>query len=212
MQKSWRNIALALAGLVQCGIQVEELAKTGYLKTDLFSTAVKSLLEQNPESADAVFGGVANLREGLDALLLLLENRRDPKHADALRYTMGAIHLQKRLSRRKDMLHVIGSRLEKVRQQVTHFDPAHDNVVGNIADIYIDTISKFPFRIQVTGEFSYLQQARVAAQIRALLLAGIRAATLWRQVGGTRWQLVTSRGKLRYAVVQLLDEARQPTV
>jgi len=209
LQKSWRNIALALAGIVQSSLQVEQLAKTGYLKTDLFETAVLSLLAQNPESAESVFGGVKNVRDGLEALRLLLENHRNPKHADALRYAMGAIHLQKRLSKRKDMLHVIGSRLEKVQQQVAHFNPTHDNVVGNIADIYIDTISKFQFRIQVTGEFSYLQQNRVAAQIRALLLASIRAATLWRQVGGSRWHFLTSRAKLRYAVAQLLDESQQ---
>ena len=33
-------------------------------------------------------------------------------------------------------------------------------------------------------------------KIRALLLAGIRSARLWRQLGGHRWQLVISRRKL----------------
>jgi high frequency lysogenization protein len=33
-------------------------------------------------------------------------------------------------------------------------------------------------------------------EIRALLLAGIRSARLWRQLGGHRWQLVISRRKL----------------
>jgi adenylosuccinate lyase len=35
-----------------------------------------------------------------------------------------------------------------------------------------------------------LQQPSNAAKIRALLLAGIRSARLWRQLGGHRWQLV----------------------
>ena len=32
--------------------------------------------------------------------------------------------------------------------------------------------------------------------IRALLLAGIRSAVLWRQLGGRRWRLVTQRQRL----------------
>ena len=41
-----------------------------------------------------------------------------------------------------------------------------------------------------------LQQPNNASKIRALLLAGIRSARLWRQLGGHRWQLVISRRKL----------------
>ncbi|WP_075185225.1 high frequency lysogenization protein HflD [Teredinibacter haidensis] len=206
MEKSWQNIALALAGVVQCAIQVEELAKTGYLKTEPFETAVNSLLNQNPDSTEDVFGRVSALSLGLESLDLMLQNHRNPKHSDALRYILGMIHLQKRLARRKELLSVIGSRLEKTQHQVQHFGPTHDNVIGNIADIYTDTISKFPYRIQVTGEYTYLQQSRVASQIRTLLLAGIRAATLWRQVGGTRWQLLLYRSKLSRAVSTLRQQ------
>ncbi len=42
----------------------------------------------------------------------------------------------------------------------------------------------------------HLQQTDNAAKIRALLLAGIRSARLWRQLGGHRWQLIFSRRKL----------------
>jgi len=203
LEKSWRNIALSLAGLVQCAAQVEELAKTGYLKTEQFETAVKSLLKLNPSSTEDVFDGVPALAAGLELLENLLENHRAPKHSDTLRYVLGVIHLQNRLSKRKDILYIIGTRIEKAHQQADHFGLTHDNVVSNIADIYTDTISKFSYRIQVTGEYNYLQQKRVASQIRALLLAGIRSATLWRQVGGTRWHLLFFRTKLLHAVRDL---------
>lgn len=209
MDKSWRNIAIALAGMTQCAVLVEELAKTGYLKTGEFETAVASLINQNPTSAEDVFGSVAALREGLERLHELLQNHRDPEHADVLRYVLGIVHLQKRLAKRKDVLYVIGNRLDKVRHQIDHFGPGHDNVVSNIADVYTDTISKFPYRIQVTGEYSYLQQSRVAAQIRTLLLAGIRAATLWRQLGGSRWHMLFYRSQLTAATDELRREARR---
>ncbi|MDF9756244.1 CII-binding regulator of phage lambda lysogenization HflD [Pseudomonas hunanensis] len=62
--------------------------------------------------------------------------------------------------------------------------------------MYQDTLSTLRQRIQVHGDMRFLQQASNASKIRALLLAGIRAARLWRQLGGHRWQLVFSRRKL----------------
>ena len=35
-----------------------------------------------------------------------------------------------------------------------------------------------------------------AAAIRALLLAGVRSALFWRQLGGRRWQLLFFRNRL----------------
>ncbi|MFC6673156.1 DUF489 family protein [Marinobacterium aestuariivivens] len=60
----------------------------------------------------------------------------------------------------------------------------HSSIVANIASLYQETISTFSFRINVGGDPRHLQNAENAAKIRALLLAGIRAAMLWRQVGG----------------------------
>lgn len=208
MDRSWRNLAIALAGAVQAVHLVEQLAKTGYLKTEQFETAMNSLINQNPESTAAVFGDIHRLHSGFEVLCELLNHHRDPKNADLLRYILGVIHIQKRLARRKDVLYVIGNRLEKAATQIEHFGPSHDNVVSNIAEIYSDTISKFQYRIQVTGEYHYLQQPRVASQIRCLLLAAIRAITLWRQIGGSRWQLLLYRGALAEASSNLLDESK----
>lgn len=206
-------MAIALAGLIQASEQVEQLAKSGYLQTATFETALRSLLAQTPESVESVYGGIDKIRQGAGTLAELLANHRDPKHADILRYTLGIIHLQKKLAARSEVLYVVGTRLEKVQHQVNHFGYSHDNVVANIADLYTDTISKFQYRIQVTGEYSYLQQQRIANQIRALLLSGIRSATLWRQLGGTRWHLLFYRKQMNSAATQLVNEiAKIPAV
>ena len=39
----------------------------------------------------------------------------------------------------------------------------------------------------------FLNQSYTMNKIRALLLAGIRSAVLWRQLGGHRWQLFLMR-------------------
>lgn len=209
MEKSWHNHVVALAGIFQACKTVEQLAKTGYLKTAAFETAIRSLFETNPVSAEAVFGDIPNLEEGFEVLKDVLQNHRDLRNRDLLRYSLGVLHLQKILARRSDVLYIIGNRLQKAQEQSTHFGLTHDNVVANIAEIYTDTISKFNYRIQVTGELNYLQQQRVANQVRVLLFGAIRAATLWRQVGGSRWQFLVYRAKLADKAEELFKLSRQ---
>lgn len=47
----------------------------------------------------------------------------------------------------------------------------------------------------MTGSTLYLQQLAMHHRIRACLLAGIRSAVLWRQVGN-KWQVLFSRRKI----------------
>ena len=102
------------------------------------------------------------------------------------------------------MLGVIGSRLEQVAQQAQHFSSTHENVIANLGTLYTETLSTFRFRIQVNGDYNYLQQQRIANQIRALLLASVRSAILWRQVGGNRFQLLFYRKHIAEQVDNLL--------
>jgi len=57
-------------------------------------------------------------------------------------------------------------------------------------------ISPLGPRIQVTGSPAVLQNSLLQSKVRATLLAGIRAAVLWQQVGGGRLQLMFSRQRL----------------
>ena len=45
----------------------------------------------------------------------------------------------------------------------------------------------------VSGEPHHLSDPKNANKIRALLLAGMRSAVLWRQLGGNRLQLLLAR-------------------
>lgn len=206
---SWRELTFAFGGVVHAARQVAQLAKTGYLNTDQFEVSVNSLFQRNPQNTEEVLSGGAHMDEAFEVLRELLNNHRDVRNSDVLRYTLGIVHLQKKLSRRKEMLYVIGNRLEQAEKQAHHFGVTHDNVIGNIADVYTDTLSKFPYRIQVTGEYSYLQQPRVANQVRVLLLAGIRSATLWRQLGGTRLHLLFYRKPMAEAADNWYRELRR---
>ncbi len=200
--------ALALAGIFEATSQVERLATTGLKHKDSFQTLILSLFVQQPEHPEDVYQG--SLESGLAALIQFLQKGKK-KGSFADRYVHGLLYLQKKLSKHPAMLETIGSRITQARHQLEHFGADHENLTANLASIYTDTLSTFSFRIQVMGEMTYLQQPRIANQIRCLLLAGIRSATLWRQMGGSRWQLLVHRAKLLESAERQLYELRKKT-
>lgn len=203
-----KDQVIALAGIVQQAVLVETLAKSGHIDSHAFETAVKALLCQNPSATIDVFGRLSHLETGLAHLVDLLSRKPSDKK-DSVRYVMGIMHLQKQLHKRDDMLAIIGSRLAKSQEQFDHFSEVHENVVSGLASIYTDTISQLSFRIQVMGEYNYLQQQRIADQIRTLLFAGIRSTVLWRQLGGSRLHILTQRKAILKTAEQLLNKAKQ---
>ena len=62
----------------------------------------------------------------------------------------------------------------------------------------------------VKGEPPHLQNPDNINKIRALLLAGIRSAMLWRQVGGLRRHIIFNRRKLLTITHRLLASAQAP--
>ncbi len=199
---------IALAAMFQFAGGVGQLAKTGHIKSEEFEVAVKSLFNQNPADALDVYGGLINLEEGLSFLIANL-SRSPKRNGDCIRYVMGILHLQKQLTKNQAMLEVIANRLDKSRLQLEHFEPTHENVIAGLADIYTDTISTFSFRIQVMGEYQYLQQTRIANQIRTLLFAGVRSAVLWRQFGGNRLKAIYQRTSILATAKSLQKELQQ---
>ena len=94
------------------------------------------------------------------------------------------------------MAAVVRSRLEHTQFKSEYFASHVQEVCHSLSGIYQDTISTFKYRIKVTGSMQQLQNPANADLIRALLLAGIRSAVLWRQLGGRRWRLLAQRRRL----------------
>ena len=201
---NYHNQLIALAGIFQASQLVEQIAKQGQAPADALNTSISSILCTNPENIEAVYNGVSGLTIGFNILKQILErNSNQSGHNDTIRYALTLIHLERKLSKAPNMLKAIGERLDQVKDQAAHFTTDHANVVANLASLYLDTISTFRPRIQVTGDPQYLQQQSNADKIRAVLLAGVRAAMLWNQVGGRRWHLLFYRKKLLSALNQL---------
>lgn len=195
--------AIALAGVTQAARMVDQIARTGTYPLEFLESSVHSLFVFEPQSVEEVFGGVPGVKLGLHNLCTLLANRQATENAELVRYVFGLLYLERKFATNPAMMSVAHSRLEHTRFRAEHFANHIHELCHSVSGIYQDTLSHLTFRIKVTGSPEHLQNTQNADIIRALLLAGIRAAFLWRQLGGRRWKLLWQRRKLLDAAQQL---------
>ena len=206
---NFRDKTLALAGVFQATALVKNIAATGSVDKHDFEICIRSIFETDPESVEAVYGQVEYLRTGLATLIEQLGEKSTPRDIDIARYVISLLHLQRKLSRNKPILDEVANGIERARRQTEHFHITHENVIANLADIYSTTISQIPPKIMVSGESQFLSNTEQANKIRALLLAGMRSAVLWAQLGGSRWQILLRRRRFSQEAERILKEEIQ---
>lgn len=194
---------LALAGVAQAARIVDLAAKTGSWPTPFVEASIHSLFCFEPEAVDSVFGTPQGIRLGLEQLSACLSLSQDESAAQTLRYTLAMLQLEKRFAKRDDLLSIVHSRLKHAAYSADNFSSNINTINSNIASIYQDTLSTLSYRIKVTGSAQHLNSPHVADLVRALLLCGVRAAFLWRQLGGSRLKLMLSRGEIRDTAARL---------
>lgn len=188
---------IALAGVFQACSQVRELATQGRADTGVTEASIASIFRIDSNSAADVFGGLEGVRHGLEVLLTNLDSPQGDTGVAQL--AVGVLRLERKLARRGGMLRQLGEGIKAIQRQVDHLGLAHATVQARLAGLYGETLSQITPRIIVHGNPLHLGDARRVEQIRALLLAAVRAAVLWRQVGGNQWRLLLRRRE--YAMV-----------
>lgn len=185
---------IAFAGMCQAVALVQEVAKNGHCDSDAFEASINAILNTSPSSTIEVFGRESDLKLGLECLIKGIDST--PAGSEVTRYLISLMALERKLSARRDAMSQLGDRIQMAQRQTEHFDLFDENMISNLASIYLDVISPVGPRIQVTGTPSVLQQTTNQHKVRALLLSGIRCAVLWRQTGGKRRHLVFGRKKM----------------
>lgn len=193
MKYTREDQTLALAGIFQIAKLVQQIARNGQASGAAIEASLESLFKIDSNSVIDVFGSPAAMTLGLKCLTEQLSGDNTRQDMEITRYVIALLHLEKKLSRSSTMLDQITQGLEKTRNQMSYFDLTHENVLASLGSLYQDTVSQLTPRILVQGEHSFLAQQSNANKIRALLLAGIRAAVLWRQCGGSRLRLLFGR-------------------
>lgn len=188
-----REQTIALAGVAQAARMVDQISKTGSYPLEFLESSVNSLFVFELDKAEDIFKGLPGIRLGLQNLCALLVNQRDLEQRDAIRYFFNMLHLERRFAADEQLRDVVRTRLDHASFRAEHFAAHVGDVCHSVSGVYQDTFSKMPQRIKVTGSAQHLENTQNADIVRSLLLAGIRSAYLWRQLGGRRWRLAMQR-------------------
>jgi len=186
-----KDRVIALAGLLQAVKLVQEMANNGQAETRPLATCVDSLFRFDADTAEAVYGSTADLGSGLRRLVAQLDGQG--RDAGQTRMAMNILGLERRYVRDDDALNQVQRALSALAPQRDELGPTHPAVLSGLGEIYAEHISPLGPRVLVQGNPVYLGQPGVVGEVRASLLAALRAAVLWRQVGGSYWDFLVSR-------------------
>lgn len=182
---------LALAGLFQACKLVQQLANDGRCDEDAMQTGIASVFRIDAPSVVGVYGNISNVRLGLRHLIAQLdESDRD---MTVTRMAVTVMRLERSLSGNPALLEKLQQGVIAAQRQVEHFGQDSAQVTSRLAELYAATLSTLTPRVMVNGDPQQLQQPNVVEKVRANLLAAMRSAVLWRQVGGRQWQLLLYR-------------------
>ncbi len=204
-----RNRCIALAGMYQAVKLVQQTAQGERRDAAATKASIRSILNTDPESAIAVYGDSRALMPGLELTSSQLGNDSKQRDMTLTGYVITLMHLERKLSREAGLMKVLASGIDSVKEQIKMADETDPAIIAALAGVYTDTISTLQPRIMVKGEESVLRNSDSKNMIRALLLAAMRAAVLWRQSGGNRLRLIFQRKQILDSCVELLGEARR---
>lgn len=189
---------LALAGLVQALAQVRRIADTGQAEGDVVSAALDSVFRIDAGSPAQVYGGTAAVRPGLMLLRDYFESQ--PRDEQLPRLALAVMQLERRFVRDEEMTARVQSGISAQSAAAQAQGSTHPDVLAALGALYAQTLSHLRPRVLVQGNPHYLGQAGVVAEVRAVLLAAVRSAVLWRQLGGSLWDFLLRRREMAAAV------------
>ncbi|WP_369930394.1 high frequency lysogenization protein HflD [Xanthomonas sp. NCPPB 2632] len=182
---------LALAGVFQGASLAQQLATEGRCDDAAFEASIGSVFRIDADSVASVYGGVGKVRRGLRTLVAQFEDAT--RDVAVMRMAITVLRLERSLSRNRGLLDRLREGIVSTQRQVEHFGIEHPNVAARLAEVYAGTLSTLKPRVMVTGNPTHLQQKGNVDRVRAALLASVRSAVLYHQIGGRQWHLLIYR-------------------
>ena len=187
------NQTLALAGILQSAALVDQLASKGSCHSECSHASLSSIVNTSSNVMD-IFNSQKQLSIGLSTLKAVLGKKTKSMQVITF-YALSLISLEKKLMKNPALLDTITTEINTLNKQA-FFEITHVNSIARLGELYKSTLGELNPRIMVKGEQVYLSNQRTADHIRALLLSGIRAASLWRSQGGKTWHLLINKHKI----------------
>ena len=198
-----RDRVIALAGLLQAVRLVQDMANNGQAESRPLAACIGSLFAFEADEAAQVYGGASELQPGLRRVIAQLDG--SDRDTGQTRIAMNLLHLERRFMASGETVDAVRRTLEDIGRQREALGPAHPTVLTRLGELYAEKISPLGPRVLVQGNPVYLSQATLVGEVRATLLAGLRAAVLWRQSGGSYWDFLLSRRRMVETARELLE-------
>lgn len=186
-----REQVLAFAAMFQALGCVQQLAENGRYDAEDGAAVLAAIFAIDSPDAESLYPP-ARIRSGLKLAAQHLD--RNPGDA-VMRMGITVLRLERRLMTHARLAGDLRERIADIERARSALGDRHETVLARLSDAYLQTVSNLQPRVMVHGVPHLLQQERVVHQIRALLLAAIRAAAMWRHVGGSGWRLFWHRRK-----------------
>lgn len=191
MSSPIQDRVLALAGMAQALQQVRRIAETGQSDPAVVGTAIDSVFRIDAESPLAVYGDASALQPGLRLVRGYLNNDIDDPLLPKL--ALAVLQIERRFVADGDAVAQVLRGIAALAPAAERLGGAHPDILAGLGGLYAETISHLRPRVMVQGNPHYLGQAAVVAEIRSILLAALRSAVLWRQLGGSFWDFLLRR-------------------
>ncbi len=219
-KRSIHSQTLALAGVLQATAQVHDIANKGLTDQDATLASLRSVLQLDADSIQTAVGRPSELRYGLRNLQRLFSGDQDK--VPALQYAMLIMQLARNLQGDTQRQQALARELQLIgRNIISPAEPETDRdeqttmaeagagvlqpeIISQLANAWSEQVRSLKPSISVHGKPLYLQNDNNVHLIRALLLAALRAAWLWQQLGGRRWHLILRRKRILQATSELL--------
>ncbi len=182
---------LALAGLFQAISLVRRLALEGQCDTVALNASIGSVFKLDADTTAEVFGGIGGVGLGLKTLIHQIDDKG--RDLAITQLAVAVLRLERRLASRRSVRDALRDGISAIARQVEHLGTTHPTVMGRLSELYAATLSNLRPRVVVQGNPVHLTQPAQVERIRATLLAAVRAAVLWRQLGGNHWSLLLRR-------------------
>ncbi|MBP6798102.1 MAG: high frequency lysogenization protein HflD [Luteimonas sp.] len=189
---------LALAGLAQALRQVRRIADTGQADAAVLATSLDSVFRIDAATPEDVYGGAREVRPGLLLLRDYLSNQGGDTQLPKL--ALAVTQLERRFSADDAVGEAVHEGILAIKPRAEQLGSSHPEVLSALGSLYAETVSHLRPKVMVQGNPHYLGQADIVAEIRAILLAALRSAVLWRQMGGSAWDIFLRRRAMQQAI------------
>ena len=180
---------ITLAANAQASTFISRLANGLTPESSGKAALVRGISIKNTPSMDDIFEDITCYKQGLNSLdILLNRNRGREEENNIRRYSNHSLQIAKELRKNENALAQLGRQLSSLDEEADAFE---------LEKIYIENLSVLAPPLRIYGIEDALENKMVAAEIRVMLLAGVRFSWLWYQLGGRRLHLTLKKQSIK---------------